>query len=318
MDGPHEPMREHMTTIAVEGLTVRYGDTVALDSVGFSARRGSILGILGPNGAGKTTLIRVLATQQRPTSGSVVIAGHDALSERREVQRRIGVTGQYAALDDDLTPTENLQLVAALHGLDSATATSSIERLLGRLELTEHGDRRLSQLSGGTRRRVDLAAGLVTSPEVVFLDEPTTGLDPHSRQQLWHLVRELAADGCTVVLTTQYLEEADQLADHVVVLDRGTIVAAGTPRQLKAAIGGQVIAATLANADDARRVSDAIGERTTRLTAGQQDGRVLAHASDADHALTIVAALDGLDVPLQELAVTTPTLDDAFYALTAR
>ena len=304
--------------IEVDSLGVRYGTTVALDSISFSADRGSILAVLGPNGAGKTSLIRVLATQQRPTSGQVTVAGHDVVGQSRAVQRRIGVTGQYAALDDDLTPAENLRLAASLHGLAPRDAGEQISRLLDRLDLGDVASDRLGTLSGGTRRRVDLAASLVASPEIIFLDEPTTGLDPHGRQRLWQLIAELAGEARTVVLTTQYLEEADQLADDILVLDHGRIVASGTPRQLKASIGGQIIAATLTHPGDAARATHALEAHSSRVTTDRQAARVVAHANDADSALRMIAVLDQLDLPVQELAVTTPTLDDAFYALTSR
>ena len=302
--------------ITATDLVVRYGDATALDGVTFEVETGTVVGVLGPNGAGKTTLIRVLATQTLPTAGRATVAGLDVVSARREVQRKIGVTGQYAALDDDLTVTENLRLVADLAGVRSPVAGSRIATL--REALTLPDDRaRLGTLSGGSRRRVDLAAGLLTHPEVVVLDEPTTGLDPRSRQQLWEVVTSLAADGVTVLLTTQYLEEADRLADRVLFLDKGRIVSDGTPAEVKARVGGQVVAATLTEYGDlaiAEAVLRRLGATVTTDAASRQ---VTAHVDDASHATAAVAALADQDLTIGELLVSTASLDDAFHRLTA-
>jgi len=304
------------TAIRTTDLVVRYGDTTALDGVSIDVDQGSVLGVLGPNGAGKTTLVRVLATQQTPTSGRAWLAGHDVVTDRREVQRRIGVTGQYAALDDDLTPTENLQLVAALAGMSRPNATERIDDLRAQLALPD--DRaRLGQLSGGTRRRVDLAAGLLTEPAVVMLDEPTTGLDPRSRVQLWEVVGSLRDQGVTVLLTTQYLEDADQLADRVLFLDHGRIVAEGPPATIKARIGGQVLTATLASPIDLVRAEARLRAMGASVATDRPTRRVTARASGATDAVRLVAALDGLDVTIDELELTTASLDDAFRQVTA-
>jgi ABC-type multidrug transport system ATPase subunit len=303
--------------ITVDSLVVRYGETVALDGVSFDVPRGSVVGVLGPNGAGKTTLIRVLGTQQPPSTGRVSVAGFDVVAQRRQVQRRVGLTGQYASLDEDLTPTENLHLVAALAGVPRVVATRRIAQLLESWNLGD-GARRLGRLSGGTRRRVDLAAGLVTGPEVVVLDEPTTGLDPHARVQLWEQVADLAAHGVTIVLTTQYLEEADRLADRVLFLDHGRIRADGTPAEVKARIGGEVVNATLSREHDVDAAVIALNGLVPHVTTDSRSGRITARVADASSAADVVAALRKLGLPIEELAVTTPTLDDAFHLLTAR
>jgi ABC-type multidrug transport system ATPase subunit len=302
--------------ISTTDLVVRYGDTTALDGVTIEVEAGSVLGVLGPNGAGKTTLVRVLATQQTPSAGRARVAGHDVVTGRREVQRRIGVTGQYAALDDDLTPTENLHLVAALAGMSRTAATGRIDHLRGQLSLPD--DRaRLGQLSGGTRRRVDLAAGLLTEPAVVMLDEPTTGLDPRSRLQLWGVVGSLRERGVTVLLTTQYLEEADQLADRLVFLDHGRIVADGTPGEVKARIGGQVLTATLASTVDVGRAEARLRALGASVDTNAAARRITAKTGGATDAMRLVAALDDLGVTVSELELTTASLDDAFHQVTA-
>jgi ABC-type multidrug transport system ATPase subunit len=302
--------------ISIRDLVVRYGDTTALDGIDLEVEAGTVLGVLGPNGAGKTTLIRVLATQQTPTSGTATIAGHDVVADRRAVQRRIGVTGQYAALDDDLTVTENLHLVASLAGIPARAATPRIDQLAARLHLPR--DRaRLGELSGGTRRRVDLAAGLLTHPDVVILDEPTTGLDPRSRQQLWDVIDGLAHDGVTVVLTTQYLEEADHLADRIVFLHHGRIVDDGTPAAIKGRIGGQVVSFRFRTSEGHARAEQVLRSRSVPVGLDGH-GLVLAgRVPDAARALELVAAVEDLGVEVDELQVTTASLDDAFHQLTA-
>jgi ABC-type multidrug transport system ATPase subunit len=302
--------------ISTSDLVVRYGDTTALDGVSLEVAAGTLLGVLGPNGAGKTTLVRVLATQQTPTAGRAAVAGYDVVANRREAQRRIGVTGQYAALDDDLTTTENLHLVAALAGMSRPAASARVSQLREQLDLPD--DRaRLGQLSGGTRRRVDLAAGLLTEPAVVVLDEPTTGLDPRSRTQLWGVVSALRDHGVTVLLTTQYLEEADRLADRVVFLDQGRIVADGTPGEVKARIGGQVLTATLASAVDVARTEARLLALGASVEADAPTRRIVARTGGATDAARLVAALDELGVAIDELELTTASLDDAFHEMTS-
>jgi ABC-2 type transport system ATP-binding protein len=297
--------------VLVEDVHVRFGDVHALAGVDLQVTAGATLGVLGHNGAGKTTLIRTLTTQVRPDAGRVLVDGFDAIADADRVRRRIGVTGQYAGLDEFLTGRENLELVARLGGLGASTRRRAGE-LIERLSLGDIADRRVGELSGGSRRRIDLAASLVGAPSVLFLDEPTTGLDPLARSDLWDVVAELTATGTTVVLTTQYLEEADRLADQIVVLDHGQVAARGTPADLKRLVGGKVVTATiptnhLARLDrtpDEASTADATRSRITYSTAG------------ADTAADLVARLVTDGVSFDDVEVTSPTLDDVFAHLT--
>src|ERR671917_60926 len=243
-----------MTTtpaIVAEGLSQTFGDVVALDGLDLEVEAGTVFGLLGPNGAGKTTLVRILATLLRPTAGRARVLGRDVVAEPLAVRRRIGLAGQVAAVDAELTGRENVEMIARLYRLPGAEARRRASEVLERFELVEAADRRVSTYSGGMRRRLDLAAGLIGRPPVVLLDEPTAGLDPRSRQELWRIVDELHRDGTTVLLTTQYLEEADRLAQQIALVDHGQIVAHGTPAQLKATVGGNVLSVRVADPADA-------------------------------------------------------------------
>jgi ABC-2 type transport system ATP-binding protein len=296
--------------VVVEHVRVAFGPIRALDDVDLRVPRGSTLGVLGHNGAGKTTLIRVLTTQIRPDRGRVSIDGIDALAQPPEVRRRIGVTGQFAGLDDYLTTLENLELVARLAGLGSA-ARGRAQELVERFELGAVASRRAGELSGGSRRRVDLAASLVTSPRVLFLDEPSTGLDPAARKAVWDLVTELTATGTTVVLTTQYLEEADRLADHLVVLEHGRVAARGTPRDLKALVGAKVVRATVSRPH--------AGQLTLRpdsvAPAGEDRIAVSFSVPDDAAATEVIGRLDVDRLGVSDLEIASPTLDDVFFLL---
>jgi ABC-2 type transport system ATP-binding protein len=298
--------------IEIDGLAVAYGDRPALDGLDLAVAAGSTLAVLGPNGAGKTTLVRVLATQLRPDRGRAFVDGIDVVERPAEVRRRIGVTGQYAGLDDYLTTVENLELIGRLSGL-AGTARTRARDLVDAFGLHDLATRRVGALSGGSRRRVDLAASLVLDPAVLFLDEPTTGLDPVARVALWDAVAELNERGATVLLTTQYLDEADRLADRVVVLDLGRVAAHGTPAELKSLVGGKVIHATVPSRhlDRLPLVPD-----VTEALDGDRL-RVSFKASDAASAATVVAlvagGVDGADV--LDLEVTSPSLDDVFFHL---
>ncbi|MEV0708249.1 ATP-binding cassette domain-containing protein [Nocardia aurea] len=296
--------------VVVEDLHVAYGRTWALDGVDLEAAAGTTLGVLGHNGAGKTTLIRALTTSVRPTVGRVGIAGLDVVADATEVRRRIGVTGQYAGLDEFLTARENLELIGRLAGL-RRRARPRADVLIDRLSLHEYATRRVGELSGGSRRRVDLAASLVADPAVLFLDEPTTGLDPLARTGLWDLVDELTTAGTTVVLTTQYLEEADRLADDIVILERGRIAARGTPTELKQIIGGKVVRLTV----PAEQIADLPFTPDSDRAEGSRV-RVSVTVADAPTATALVADLhrDGLEIT--DLDVTSPSLDDVFTHLT--
>ncbi|NUS25821.1 MAG: ATP-binding cassette domain-containing protein [Streptomyces sp.] len=306
------------TTYAVlsEGLEKRFGEVRALRGLDLAVPRGTVCGVLGPNGAGKTTAVRLLTTLLRPDAGSARVAGHDLVREAAAVRRAIGVTGQYASVDGDLTGRQNLRLFARLHRMRAPNERAG--ELLERFGLTEAADRPASTYSGGMRRRLDLAASLVRRPEVLFLDEPTTGLDPASRGDIWDAVRELKRDGTTVLLTTQYLEEADQLADDIALVDRGQVAHTGSPAQLKAVIGThvEVVAADPDVLVQAAGVLD-------RLTGGQPSfdhERVAVSAVTRDGTLTLprlVRELDAAGVPLLDASLRPPTLDDVFLRLTA-
>jgi len=295
--------------VVVEDLHVAYGTTWALDGVDLEAAAGTTLGVLGHNGAGKTTLIRTLTTLVQPTIGRVQIEGLDVVGEATEVRRRIGVTGQYAGLDEFLTARENLELMGRLTGL-RRTARARADALIDRLGLHEYATRRVGELSGGSRRRIDLAASLVGSPSVLFLDEPTTGLDPLARTGLWDVVDELTTTGTTVVLTTQYLEEADRLADHIVVLSRGRVAARGTPAELKRIVGGKVLTTTI----PAHQIMDLPFTPTTDRIDGDRV-RVSVTVDDAPAATELVAHLHRSGIAVTDLDVASPSLDDVFTYL---
>jgi len=291
--------------VLVEDLHVAFGPTWALQGVDLEARAGTTLGVLGHNGAGKTTLIRVLTTLARPTRGRVLVDGLDVVGDPAGVRRRIGVTGQYAGLDDFLTASENLELVGRLAGLRAAAKQRAGE-LIERLGLQQLASQRVGELSGGSRRRVDLAASLVGSPSVLFLDEPTTGLDPMARAGLWEVVEELTASGTTAVLTTQYLEEADRLADHIVVLDHGRVAAGGTPTELKRIVGGKVLAATV----PAEQVGALPFRPDTQQPVDDDHVRVALTIDDATTAAELVGRLILHGVDVRDFDVTSPSLDD--------
>ena len=305
--------------IETEQLAKRFGKTTALDGIDLRIRKGSVFGLLGPNGAGKTTTIRILATLQQPTEGRASVLGHDVVAAPHEVRRRISLTGQYAAVDEDLTGRENLILIGRLLGLPRGDAKARADELLGTFELAEAAARQVRTYSGGMRRRIDIAASLVSTPEVLFLDEPTTGLDPRSRNQVWDMVRAIAAGGTTVLLTTQYLEEADRLADRLAVIDHGRIIAEGTSRELKASVGANAIHVRLvereSSATAARLVAEALG---IEAVAQPEPGVVVTHLKDPSQTSAVVDALTRGGVQIQELTVGNPSLDDVFFALTGR
>jgi ABC-2 type transport system ATP-binding protein len=299
------------TAVLVEDVHVRFGDVHALAGVDLDVPSGTTLGVLGHNGAGKTTLVRVLTTLIRPGSGRVAVDGLDVVADADLVRGRIGVTGQYAGLDDFLTGRENLELIGRLTGLGVA-ARGRADDLVERLDLGDIADRRVGTMSGGSRRRTDLATSLVAGPSVLFLDEPTTGLDPVARSVLWDLVAELTDAGTTVVLTTQYLEEADRLADDIVVLDHGRVAARGTPSDLKRLVGGKVVTATVPSSD-VDRISRRPGETRTNSVGTV---RVSFATSDSDEAAAVVSQLLSDGVEIADLDIASPTLDDVFTHLT--
>lgn len=312
---------KNMTSFAVvaEGLRKRYGDTNALDGFDLAVPEGAVCGLLGPNGAGKTTAIRVLATLLRADAGRAVVAGLDVAAEPAQVRYRIGLAGQQSAVDEILTGRENLEMWGRLYHLDAATARRRAEELLEQFGLTEASGKRVKHYSGGMRRRLDLAASFILAPRVLFLDEPTTGLDPRNRNEVWRAVRALAEFGSTVLMTTQYLFEADQLADRIAVLDAGRVIAEGTPERLKSMIGGDQLDLVLreaADLDAAARVM--AGVAGAEPAADADTRRLTAPVRDRIGALTeIMHELQRRGIAVEDVALRRPTLDEVFLSLTA-
>jgi daunorubicin resistance ABC transporter ATP-binding subunit len=298
------------------GLTKRFGSFSAVDDLDLRVETGAVVALLGPNGAGKTTTVRMLATLLRPDGGSAYVAGHDVVREGAAVRRLISLTGQFAALDKNLTARENLMLMARLRGRSVREARRITDGLIERFEIEAFRNRLVKQLSGGERRRVDLAAGMIDRPRVLVLDEPTTGLDPRSRQVVWATVRDLVADGVTLLLTTQYLEEADALADRVVLIDRGREIAAGTPAQLKAQVGEQRVDVIAADGLAFTRLAQELGERFDVTLAGEQRTISIVAPDEAGDLARVAAAVQASGAAVDEIALRRPTLDDAFLALT--
>ncbi|HEX6194998.1 MAG TPA: ATP-binding cassette domain-containing protein [Jiangellaceae bacterium] len=305
--------------LAVEAKQLRrsFGSTQAVDGVDLRIERGSVCGVLGPNGAGKTTLIRMLATLLRPDAGTARVCGYDVVREAEQVRSRVSLTGQFAAVDGDLTGVENLVLIGRLLGLSRPAAKRRAHELLDGFELASAAGRLLRTYSGGMRRRLDVAASLVTPPEVLFLDEPTTGLDPRSRHDVWDIVRALTGAGTTVLLTTQYLTEADELADRIAVLNQGTVIAEGTPAELKASVGGGRLRVRVR--DPQQRPAAQLELSRALRTDVQLDGDtagLVARTGDADRAAAAVAELPGAGIAVADFAHDRPTLDEVFFALT--
>lgn len=306
-----------MAIAAVEanGLIKIFGDNRAVNGVDLNIPAGGIYGVLGPNGAGKTTTIRMLATLLKPNGGSAKIFGHDVVKESHVVRQLIGVTGQYASVDEKLSATENLVIFSRLLGLNSRDAKRKASDLLEEFGLTEAAKRPLSQYSGGMRRRLDLAASLIAQPPLIFLDEPTTGLDPRTRNQMWNTIRRLVKDGSTVVLTTQYLDEADQLADRIAVIDHGKVIAEGTPGELKAKIGTASLELQLA---DSEKISDAknIIQQMLGVEVHAMDSIIAAPMTDPEIITDLLIVLRNAGIKLMTVSVTSPTLDEVFLTLT--
>jgi daunorubicin resistance ABC transporter ATP-binding subunit len=312
----------NLTTISVpaieaRGLTKRFGGYVAVDSLDLRVDPGTVVSLLGPNGAGKTTTVRMLATLLRPDGGEARVAGYDVVREAAQVRGVISLTGQFAALDPNLTAHENLVLMARLREHDRRSARRTADALIERFDATPFAGRLVKQLSGGERRRIDLAAGLIERPTLLVLDEPTTGLDPRSRQVVWSTIRELVNDGVTLLLTTQYLEEADALADRVVLIDHGREIAAGTPAELKTQVGQQRIDVIAADSAAFNQLVRLLGDRFGDVTPLSEQRTISIPAPHEVADLTRVSeAVAGARIPVDEVALRRPTLDDAFIALT--
>jgi ABC-2 type transport system ATP-binding protein len=306
--------------IEAVGVHKRFGKVEALRGIDLAVPTASVFALLGPNGAGKTTAVRILATLLRPDEGAITVEGFDVLRQAQEVRARIGLSGQYAAVNEALTAEENLEMVGRLYHLRRAEARARAQQLLERFDLTDAARRPVKTYSGGMRRRLDLAAALVARPPVVFLDEPTTGLDPRSRLGMWDTIERLVGRGATVLLTTQYLEEADRLADGIAVIDQGRVIAEGTASELKARVGGERVEVTTATRDDAPRAAEAL--------QAIADGEVVVHADAATVRVPVgggsrslmdaVRTLDASTVDVADIGLRRPTLDDVFLALTGR
>ncbi len=302
--------------IEATGLVKRFGSFTAVDSLDLYVEPGTVVSLLGPNGAGKTTTVRMLATLLRPDGGTARVAGYDIVSEAPRVRSVISLTGQFAALDPHLTARENLVLMARLRGLHRREARAVTQQLLERFGAIEFSDRIVKTLSGGERRRIDLAAGLIERPQLLVLDEPTTGLDPRSRQVVWTTIRELVADGVTLLLTTQYLEEADALADRVVLIDHGREIAAGTPAELKTTVGAQRIDVVAADNAAFGSLQLLLSDQFQVTTVPERRMISIPAPDDATDLARVSSVIAGCDAAVDEVALRRPTLDDAFIALT--
>jgi len=302
--------------VEAENLVKKFGDNTAVDDVSFVVPEGSVLGLLGPNGAGKTTLVRMLTTLSVPTSGTGRVAGHDIIEDPQAVRRSMGLTGQAATVDELLTARENLKLIGRLYGLPRRYIRESTEQLLDSFGLSDAADRIAKTYSGGMRRRLDLAVSLIAAPPVLFLDEPTTGLDPHSRSELWEVLRRLVSNGTTLLLTTQYLEEADHLADEIVVIDKGTIIAAGKPTELKDRAGRAAVVVTLTDARDLDAAEQLMRSCSPEVHVEAASRRLTAQAGGLGDMTRIAAVFQESGIQLDDLGLKRPSLDDVFLHLT--
>jgi ABC-2 type transport system ATP-binding protein len=305
-------------TIEAEGLVKHYGEVKALDGLDLHVEEGTILGLLGPNGAGKTTAVSILATLLQPDSGAAMVAGADVFAQPDEVRKRIGLSGQFAAVDEHLTGFENLDMIGRLYHLGRGPARDRARELLERFDLADAADRPVKTYSGGMRRRLDLAGAIVAEPSVLFLDEPTTGLDPRSRTEMWSVIRDLVGRGTTLLLTTQYLEEADQLADDIVVIDHGREIAHGTADELKAMVGGARVEITVTTADEVEPARSVMARFADGEVVTQRRSRALAAPVSGGSAVfrAILRAIEEAGIGVYDMGLRRPTLDDVFLTLT--
>jgi ABC-2 type transport system ATP-binding protein len=312
--GRHD--RADAPAIEAEHLVKRFGDLTAVDDVSFAVPQGSVLGLLGPNGAGKTTTVRMMTTLTTPTSGTARVAGYDVRTDPDAVRRSMGLTGQAATVDEMLTGRENLRLIGSLYGLAGPQVRRLSDELLERFSLTGAGDKVAKEYSGGMRRRLDLAVSLIAAPPVLFLDEPTTGLDPRSRVELWEVLRGLVRDGTTLLLTTQYLEEADQLADRVVVIDHGRVIADGTPLELKDQSGQAAIVLTVSHAGQLEAARSLLASHVTEVHVDESARQLTAPADGLSDMTRVAAVFERSEIVLDDLGLKRPSLDDVFLGLT--
>ncbi len=310
--------RSGAPAIEAENLVKTFGDFTAVDDISFTVPTGTVLGLLGPNGAGKTTVVRMMTTLSPPTSGTARVAGHDVLREPAAVRRSMGLTAQSATVDELLTGRENLRLIGDLYGLPAKQVRARADELLEKFSLADAATRPAKTYSGGMRRRLDLAASLVAAPPVLFLDEPTTGLDPRSRNELWDVLRDLVRDGTTLLLTTQYLEEADQLADRVIVIDHGGVIADGTPLELKDRSGAASLVVTVSRPEDVDRAVDILAARIADLHVDRDARRITAPSEGVSALAGIAAAFTEAGIELDDIGLQRPSLDDVFLSLTGR
>jgi ABC-2 type transport system ATP-binding protein len=311
-------MEAHSSQLAIEasGLVKHFGETKAVDGVNLAVRRGAVYGVLGPNGAGKTTTIRMLATLLGPDAGEARVLGHDVVSEPDAVREVISLTGQLASVDEDLTGRENLILIGLLLGLNRAQAKPRADELLDAFGIADAAGRLVKHYSGGMRRRLDIAASLVVTPEVMFLDEPTTGLDPRSRNQVWDIIRALAAEGTTILLCTQYLDEADQLAEGIAVIDHGKVIAEGTPAQLKASVGGGALHLRLMDPEQRPEAARFVERELGEVHLEPDSARLSVSCADTERGAEVVAELSRSGITVADFSLGQPSLDEVFMALT--
>lgn len=301
--------------IAIQTLSKKFGQQTAVDRVSFNVEVGEVFALLGPNGAGKTTILRMLTTLLKPTSGTIQVLGHNLQSESQAVRSLFGLAGQYASVDEDLTARENLQTFSLLNGLTFREARLRTQELLEEFSLINSADKPLATFSGGMRRRLDLSISLITRPKIIFLDEPTTGLDPRTREQMWKTIRQLVQAGTTVILTTQYLEEADQLADHIALIDHGKLVALGTPQALKEKIASKKLNLTFQNELQATQAVQVIAKATNGIVQ-QTDNMVNVSFNEVDDITKILTNLQVAKLSANDIQIKQPSLDDVFFAMT--